>query len=130
MSQAYGRDVLYPEESYAIQGAAYEVYSDKGHGFLEPVYQECMEIELEMREIPFKAQVGCPLSYKGRPLAQTYRPDFVCYDRIVVELKAVKAILPDHEAQVLNYLKAAKLRLGLLVNFGHFPGVQIKRLVL
>jgi len=101
-----------------------------GCGFLEPVYQECLEKELGEREIPFVAQKELILIYKGEPLKQTYKPDLICYEKIVVELKSVKEVADEHKAQVFNYLKAAGLRLGLLVNFGHYPNVQIERIIL
>jgi len=122
--------LLFEVETFAIRGAVFEVYREMGSGFLEPVYQECLEKELVSRGIPFIAQPELTLSYKGEPLKQTYRPDFICYEQIVVELKAVKAIAPEHKAQVLNYLKATNLRLGLLVNFGSHHKAQIERLIL
>jgi len=122
-------DLLYPDESYAIMGACFEVYKEKGCGFLEGVYQECLEIEFDLRGIPFQAQPNLGLEYKGRPLRQTYKPDFICFDRIVVELKAVSALTDEHRAQVHNYLKATGYRLGLLVNFAHYPGVEHERIV-
>lgn len=123
-------DLLYEQESYEIRGAIFEVYREKGCGFLEPVYQECLEKELRLRGIPFVSQCELRLAYKGEPLLQTYKADLICYDKIIVELKAVKEIAPEHRAQVFNYLKATGLRLGLLVNFGHHPQVEIERIVL
>ena len=120
--------LIYPEESFAIRGALFEVYKEKGAGFLEPVYQECLEKELRLRGLPFVAQQELKLSYKGETLQQTYKPDIICYGQIILELKAVKAIAPEHQAQLLNYLKATGLRLGLIVNFGHHPKVEIQRL--
>jgi GxxExxY protein len=102
--------VLFREESYAIQGAVFDVYREMGSGFLEAVYQECLAIEFHRRHIPFEAQKSLSLAYKGEPLQQIYRADFVCYDAIVVELKVVKEIAAEHSAQVLNYLKATDLR--------------------
>ncbi|HMF50439.1 MAG TPA: GxxExxY protein [Candidatus Saccharimonadales bacterium] len=121
--------MLFREESYAVQGAVFEVYREMGSGFLEAVYQECLAIEFRRREIPFEAQKNLSLEYKGESLLQVYRVDFVCYGSIVVELKAVKELAPEHKAQVFNYLKATGLRLGLLVNFGHHPRAQIARIV-
>jgi GxxExxY protein len=121
--------ILFREESYAITGACLEVYREKGCGFLEAVYQECLEIELELQGIPFVAKKPLDLDYKTRPLKTRYESDFVCYDCIIVELKAVKEITDDHRAQVQNYLKATKFQLGLLVNFGHFPRLEIERIV-
>ena len=122
--------LLFEEETFAIRGAVFEVYREMGSGFLEPVYQECLEKELASRGIPFISQPELTLNYKGEPLKQTYRPDFICYEQIIIELKAVKSIAPEHKAQVLNYLKATNLRLGLLVNFGSHPKAQIERLIL
>lgn len=123
-------ELLYAEEVYAIQGAVFDVYKNIGIGFLEAVYQECLEMELAKRNIPFKAQSEIVISYKGKPLNQTYKADIVCYDKIILELKAVKALLPEHAAQIQNYLRATGMRLGLLVNFSHSPGVEIKRFAL
>ena len=86
-------------------------------------------MELELRDIPFQPQPPLPLAYKGRPLKQKYIPDFICYDKIVVELKAVSALAAEHRAQVHNYLKATGMKLGLLINFGHHPGVEYERIV-
>ena len=106
------------------------MYREQGCGFNEPVYQECLEMELGLREIPFIAQKELVLHYKGRPLQQRYKPDVICFDTVVVEIKAVKELLNEHRAQVYNYLKSARLELGLLVNFGHHPMVEIERIVL
>lgn len=122
-------EILFRDESYAISGACMEVYREKGCGFLEAVHQECVEIEMELQGIPFVAQEPLTLDYKGRPLKSRYEPDFVCYGKIIVELKAVKEIIGDHRAQVQNYLKATGFQLGLLVNFGHFPKLEIERIV-
>ena len=123
-------ELLYSEESYAIIGACFNVYNDKGCGFLEPVYQECLEIELECQGIPFSPQEELKLSYRGRELKQTYRPDVVCYGKIILELKAVSGLTDEHRAQVLNYLHASGLKLALLVNFGHHPKLEYERLAL
>jgi GxxExxY protein len=122
--------LLYREESYSIMNACFEVYREKGCGFLEAVFQECMEYELADQSIPFVMQPRLSLLYKGRPLKQTYSPDFVCYGKIIVELKAVSALADEHRAQVHNYLRATGHRLGLLVNFGHHPKVEWERIVL
>src|SRR5262249_23321157 len=116
------------EESYRIMGACFEVYKEMGCGFLEAVYQECLEIEMTLRAIPFKPQVGLGLVYKDRILKQKYQPDFICFDKIILEIKAVSQLTPEHYAQVHNYLKATKHRLGLLVNFGHYPKLEYKRI--
>ena len=91
-------ELLYRDEVYAIQGAVFEVYREMGAGFLESVYQECLVRELRIREIPFASQTDLALSYKGDPLQQIYRPDFVCYDKIIVEIKAVKQLDDVHRA--------------------------------
>jgi len=121
--------LVHGDETYQIIGACFEVYKDKGCGFLEQVYQECLEIELELRGIPFVAQMPLNLTYKGRLLTQTYKPDLICFDKVIVELKAVSKIVDEHRAQILNYLNATGIRVGLLVNFGHYPKLEYERLV-
>ena len=123
-------NLLYPNESYSIQGAIFEVYREMGAGFLEAVYQECLQREFIRCKIPHTVQADLRLRYKGELLEQNFRADFVCYDSIIIELKAVKEFGPEHKAQVLNYLKATGLRLGLLVNFGSSPKARIERFVL
>ena len=123
-------ELLYKDECYRIMGACFEVYKEKGSGFVEPVYQECLSIELEIQEIPFVEQTQLALSYKGRPLKQSFKPDFICFDKIIIEIKAVSKLTDEHRAQVHNYLKATGHRLGLLVNFGHYPQVEWERIVL
>ncbi len=98
-----------------------------GCGFLEAVYQESLEKELRRQNIPFVAQPELQIMYKGEPLKQVYKPDFICYTQIILELKAVKEIAPEHQAQIINYLKATNLKLGLLINFGSHPKVQVER---
>jgi GxxExxY protein len=122
-------EILYKDESYRIVGACFEVYREKGCGFLEPVYQECMEIELRLQGVLYVPKKSLTLEYKNCPLRSTYEPDFICYDKIVLELKAVMELTDEHRAQVLNYLKATGLKLGLLVNFGHYPKAQVERIV-
>jgi GxxExxY protein len=121
--------LLYEDESYQVRGAIFEVYKEMGCGFLEPVYQECLEIELTMRGTPFSAQRELQLRYKSETLTQTYKPDFICFEKLIVEVKAVREFAPEHRAQVFNYLKATGLRLGLLVNFGSYPKVDIERII-
>jgi len=123
-------ELKFEDQSYRIRGAVFEVYREMGCGFLEAVYQECLEKEFLKQDIPFVTQQELILHYKGETLIQTYRPDFICFDRIIVEIKAVKELLNEHRAQVHNYLKAAGLELGLLVNFGHYPKAEIERIVL
>jgi len=122
--------ILFKDESYAIQGAIFEVYREMGCGFVEPVYQECLEKELRNRNIPYLPQAKLQLTYKGELLEKTFKPDFICFNQIIIEIKAVKEIAPEHKAQVINYLKASSLKLGLLVNFGSHPKVTIIRLAL
>lgn len=123
-------DIVYADESYAIIGACFNVYNEKGCGFLEPVYQECLEIEFEHLRIPAEAEVELKLSYRGRQLKHTYRADFVCHSKILLELKAVRRLTDEHRAQLLNYLHATGYELGLLVNFGGHPNVEYERLIL
>ena len=111
-------ELIYKEESYAIIGACFEVYKNKGCGFLEPVYHEFLEIELEFQRIPSLSKPPQTLQYRGRTLVQTFSPDFICYEKIILEIKAVSALCDEHRAQVLNYLSATVCKLGLLVNFG------------
>ena len=122
--------LVHADEVFRIQGAVFEVNRMMGAGFLEAVYQECLAIEFGSRGIPFAATPKLALAYKGAPLRQYYCPDFVCFDGVVVELKALNEIAPEHRAQVLNYLKASGLRVGLLVNFGRAPKARIERLIL
>lgn len=122
-------EILFKEESYKIVGACFEVYNEKGCGFVEPVYQECLKIELEMQSIAFQAQQQLQLSYKGRQLKQIYIPDFVCFGQIIVEIKAVSKLCDEHRAQVHNDLKATGFRLGLLINFGDHPKLEYERIV-
>lgn len=118
------------EETYRILGACFEVYKDKGSGFLEPVYQECLEIELRLRGVPFDPQKPMRLEYKGDVLQRTYEPDFVCFGDIIVEIKAVPHLIDEHRAQLLNYMNVARAEVGLLVNFGHHPLLEHQRFVL
>jgi GxxExxY protein len=123
-------EIIYKAESYSIMGACFEVYKEKSCGFLEAVSQECLEIEFETQSIPAVPQPQIELSYKGRLLAQRYVSDFVCFGRIVLELKAVSALNDEHRAQVQNQLRATGHKLGLLVNFGHYPQLEWERIVL
>ena len=120
--------LLHAEEVFRIQGAVFEVNTVLGAGFLEAVYQEALALEFGARRIPFATQPQLTLTYKGQRLKQTYSPDFICFDRVIVELKAVREVLPEHRAQVINYLKATGLRLGLLVNFGGMGRARVERL--
>ena len=121
--------LIYKEESYAIIGACMAVYKSKGCGFLEPVYHECLAIEFEIRGIPFASKPLQTLQYRGRTLVQTFAPDFVCYHKIILEIKAASALVDEHRAPVLNYLSATGCELALLVSFGHYPRLEYERLL-
>jgi GxxExxY protein len=121
-------EIIYKNESYSIVGACFEVYNAKGCGFLEPVYQECLGIEFEHQKIPAIPKPLLTLSYRERMLVQTYQPDFVCFEKIILELKAVSTLADEHRAQLLNYLHATGFELGLLVNFGHYPKLEYERI--
>ena len=105
------------------------MYKEKGCGFLEGVYQDCLEIEFRLQNIPFVAQKSIALAYKGHSLKRTYEPDFVCFDKIVVEIKAFSNLAGEHRSQLINYLKATNYKLGYLVNFGHHPKLEYERFV-
>ncbi len=122
--------LLLENETYQILGACFEVYKNKGCGFLEAVFQECLQIEFQLRGIPAVAQVPMPIEYKGHRLRCGYIADFLCYDQVIVELKAVSSLADEHRAQLQNYLHASSKRVGLLVNFGHYPKVEYERFVL
>lgn len=129
MDEERGGPLLYEEDTFRIRGAIYEVSREMGIGFLEAVYQECLALEFAARGIPFVATPTLALSYKTDRLRQTYVPDFVCFGRILVELKAVREIAPEHRAQVINYLRGTGLELGLLVNFGCAPKARVERII-
>ncbi|MEQ9236441.1 GxxExxY protein [Coleofasciculus sp. E2-BRE-01] len=119
---------LYEEKTYQIIGAAQEVHRELGAGFLEVVYQDSLEIEFHQQHIPNHRECPLPIFYKGVRLNRTYNADFLCFDQIIVETKAVRMLVKEFEAQTLNYLKATKLRLGLLINFGE-PSLKVKRII-
>ena len=121
--------LIYPEEAYRIVGVAMQVHRELGCGFLEPVYQEALEILLKKEGIPYEREKRLPIYFMGELLRKEYFADFVCFGKIIVELKAVSQLTPVHEAQVLNYLKASGCKLGLLLNFGQASLVH-RRIVL
>ncbi len=122
-------EIIFKQESYEIIGACFEVYNEMGCGFLENVYQECLGIEFAQRSLPFVAKQELKIAYKQHLLKCVYLPDFVCFDRIIVELKALAALTNEHRSQVHNYLKATGHKLGLLINFGSSEGLQHERIV-
>ncbi len=119
---------LYQEESYKIRGAIFAVHRELGCGFLERVYQDALECEFQERGIPYEREKEIQIMYKGKPLGNPYRADFVCYGKIIVELKALSELDGTHRAQVINYLKATKMKLGLLVNFGEISA-KVERIL-
>jgi len=121
--------LIFKEEGYQIVGAALEVHKHLGHGFLEPVYQNALALEFKARSIPYEKEKPLSISYKDNVLEKYYQADFFCFGKIIVELKALARLTGDHEAQVLNYLKSTKAKLGILINFGQ-PSLVFKRLVL
>lgn len=123
-------DLIYKNECYKIIGACFEVYKDKGCGFLEAVFQECLEIEFTHSGIPFISHPQLNLFYRNIPLKQKYQPDFLLFGKIILEIKAVSTLADEHRAQVLNYLHAGGWELGLLVNFGYYPKIQYERIAL
>jgi GxxExxY protein len=122
-------DLILKEEVYAIVGAAMEVHREKGCGFAEPVYQECLELEFADRNIPAEAQKEMKIFYKGRPLKKTYLADFVVFGKIIVEFKAMNRLTSREESQVINYLKSSGLEVAVLINFGS-QSLEWKRIVL
>jgi len=122
-------ELLYKAEVFEIIGAAIEVHKELGHGFLEAVYQEAIEIEMRRRQIPFEPQKNLCIRYKELILQKQYVADFICYGKIIMELKALEGLSGKEEAQVLNYLKATGLRVGLLINFGSHGKLEWKRYI-
>ena len=120
----------YKDEGYKLMGAAFEVYNDRCYGLGEEIYQECLEIELGLRGIPFKAKQELACHYKGRELKKRYVPDLFVFDCLVVELKSVGQLLPEHEAQLMNYMRITKQPVGYLINFGHKDVLEWKRIIL
>lgn len=120
----------YKDEGYKLMGAAFEVYNEKGGGMAEEIYQECLEIELELRGIQFKPKQELACFYKGLELKKRYVPDLFVFGCLVVELKAVAQLLPEHEAQLLNYMRIIRQPVGYLINFGPKDSLEWKRFIL
>ena len=120
-------EIIYKDESFKIIGACFEVYNHKGFGFTEPVYQECLIHEFGIQGIPFVSQPELPMMYKGQMLEHSFKPDFICFEKIILEIKAVASLTDAHRAQILNYLHATDFELGLLINFGQFPKLFYER---
>lgn len=123
-------EILFKEEVYQIIGAAMDVYYHLGRGFAEPVYQEALQLELTRRRIPFTSQCITHVFYKGQPLESFYKPDFLCFDQVVTEIKAIHSLSGTEYAQIINYLRATHKRVGLLINFGSSVRLEWKRFVL
>ncbi len=121
---------IYKDEGYKFMAATFEVYNDRGSGLAEEIYQECLEIELALRGISFRAKAELKCFYKGRELKKCYVPDLFVLGCLVVELKAVTELAPEHEAQLLNYMRIARQPVGYLVNFGHKGTLEWKRFIL
>ena len=121
---------LYKDETYKLIGAGFEVYNELGCAYLEPIYQEAYEQELGLQNIPFHAQVPLRVPYKGELLKKEYFADLIAFGKIIVELKVLEKLTSREESQLINYLKAANLQVGLLLNFGSHPKLEYKRIVL
>ena len=121
---------LFKEEGYKVMGAAFEVYNELGAGLLEEVYQQALEIEFDMRNIPFESKKQLEVYYKSRKLEKIYIPDLYVYNGIIVELKSVNKIIPEHESQLFNYMKITKTRVGYLLNFGPSDELGWKRYII
>lgn len=124
------RAEIYKNEGYKLMGAAFEVYNERGYGLGEEIYQECMEIELEIRKILYESKQELRCYYKDRELKKRYVPDLFVYGCLITELKAVSALAPEHEAQLINYLRLTRSPVGYVINFGHKDGLQWKRIIL
>lgn len=123
------RSEIYKDEGYKLMGAAFEVYNERGYGLGEEIYQECMEIELELRSIPFQSKRSLACFYKGRELRKSYVPDLYIFGCVLTELKAVSQLLPEHEAQLVNYLRLTRQPVGYLINFGNRVELEWKRII-
>ena len=124
------KELLFREEVFEIIGAAMEVHNELGNGFLEAVYHSALKLELAARQISFESEKPLPVFYKGQKLNAEYRADMICYGKIIVELKALDKLTGKEEGQILNYLKATGLRVGVLINFGSRGKLEWRRLVL
>ena len=124
-----GSGILFKDESYEVLGACFEVYKRLGTGYLESVYQEALEVEFRLRNVPFVRQARLQIEYRGVPLRHEFVADFVCFNEIILEVKAMKSLADEHRAQVINYLKTTGKQLGLLVNFGRYPRVEHERFI-
>lgn len=122
-------DPRFQQEGYELIAAAFEVYDELGPGFLEEIYQEAIERELKRREIPWRCKPVLRVHYKGELLEKFYIPDLILHGQVLVELKAAKTLGPEHEAQLFNYLKATRLPVGYLINFGSHPKLEWRRFV-
>ncbi len=121
--------LIFEKEVFSIIGASIEVHRILGHGFLEAVYQEALDVELRLRDIPSAAQRPMAIGYKSVTLTKMYVPDFICFEKIIVELKAQESLQKRDDCQILNYLKASKMRLGLLINFGSINKLEWRRII-
>lgn len=121
---------MFKQEGYDFMGAAFEVYNEQGFGLAEEIYQQSLEIELSIRQLPFVSKAELDVYYKERLLTTKYKPDLLVFGGIVVELKAVKELLPEHEGQLFNYMRIARKSVGYLVNFGTPGELQWKRFVI
>ncbi len=121
---------IYKDEGYKLMGAAFEVYNEQGYGMAEEIYQESLELELEIQGMPFRAKQELACFYKGRELKRRYVPDLFVFNCLVVELKAVSQLLPEHEAQLFNYMRITKQPVGYLINLGHKNTLEWKRFIL
>ena len=122
-------EIIYEKESYQIIGACIEVHKELGCGFLEAVYQEALELEFKRQNIPFEREKELKIYFKNAELKKKYNADFICFNRIIVEIKALSKLNSDHDSQILNYLKATGIKLGILINFGE-KSLKYKRLIL
>lgn len=122
-------EIIYKDESFKIIGACFQVYNEMGHGFLEGIYQECLELEFEYSKIPFIAQKELTIKYRDIDLKKTFKPDFICYEKMILEIKSVSVLIDEHRSQILNYLNATGYKLGLLINFGNSAKLEYERFI-